>query len=148
VSRNGHGASTDHQALTDKHTKVPALVDQAIVEEIARRLEQLESYLRRIESEIDAQSDVISALELERTALRVRIAALESRVLNTAGAIVTSVVQHAAVVVVLACSLATITAFFLRIWGTMTPLGEPIVITAFIVGALSGAFAMAIHSLR
>ena len=148
LSHNGNGTSAERQVMPDTHAPIPALVDQSIIAEIARRLEHLESYLLRIEREIEAQSDVIGALETERTALRVSIAALESRLLDTVGAVITSVVQHVAVVVVLACSLATFTAFILRWWGVTTPLTEPIVITAFVIGALSGAFAMAIHLLR
>jgi hypothetical protein len=148
LSHHGHGAVAERQMLPDTRAPVPVMVDQSIVAEIARRLEHLESYLLRIEREIEAQSDVIGALETERTALRVRIAALESRLLDTVGAVITSVVQHVAVIVVLACSLATFAAFILRWWGVTIPLTEPIVITAFAIGALSGAFAMAIHLLR
>jgi hypothetical protein len=148
LSRNGHAVIPAHQlALLDTPTPATS-VDESLVEEIGKRLEQLESYLRGIESEIEAQSHIIGDLETGRTALRVRVAALESQLLGTFGAVCASVVQHVAVVVVLACGLAALAAFALRGFGVGSPLTEPIVISAFVVGALSGAFAMAIHFLR
>jgi hypothetical protein len=104
----------------------------------------LNALLLQIASDVTAQSDIIDRLESDRTALRMRVAALEAQLFESVGALVNGVAQHVSIVTVLACVVATLAALVLGWFRVSTPLSEPMTMATFVVGALSGACGMAL----
>lgn len=123
-------------------------VESRQLREAVERVERLEQQFRRLEAGLDAQHELIEQLETERAVAHVRVADLESHLYGGLGGALAAVAQQVAFVVVIASALATVAALGLRAGGISLPFTEPIVIAAFILGATSGALAMAIHLLR